>query len=100
MPDDQLTCPAPTSALSKFIEGQPLHVQAGLNAYRVAIRERGDWHRAVVAAIEASAAPDLLDALKGLIDFIEIDKLPVDRDALFIARRAIAKAEGTDIHAG
>jgi hypothetical protein len=41
-----------------------------------------------------AAAPALLDAIKGLIDFIEIDSLPMNRDALQIARSAIAKAEG------
>lgn len=40
-----------------------------------------------------AAAPDLLDALKGLLDFIEIDKLPMNPDALQIARAAVAKAE-------
>lgn len=40
----------------------------------------------------------LLDAIKGLIDFIEIDRLPMNKDALQIARAAIAKAEGAESH--
>lgn len=45
---------------------------------------------------EAPSAPVgadavLRDALQGLIDFIEIDNLPMDADALFIAKRALAQ---------
>lgn len=42
----------------------------------------------------AGAAPELLDALEGLLDFIEIDKLPMDALALKIARAAVTKARG------
>jgi hypothetical protein len=45
-----------------------------------------------------AAAPDMLDALKGLLDFIEIEQLRMDADALQIARAAIAKAEARDAH--
>lgn len=49
-------------------------------------RARANWRL-------IAAAPDLLDALKGLLDFVEIDKLKVDPRALQIARAAVIKAE-------
>lgn len=38
----------------------------------------------------------LRDALQGLIDFIEIDNLPMDADAMFIAKRALAQQPAAD----
>lgn len=46
---------------------------------------------------DQSANDHLLDALKGLLDFIDIDNLPMDKLALQIARDAVAKAEGNQL---
>jgi hypothetical protein len=51
--------------------------------------------QAIANAHLIAAAPDLLDALNGLIDFIEIDGLQMDALALSIAKAAVKKA--TDI---
>jgi hypothetical protein len=54
-----------SGAIQKFIDAQPPNVRAGLQAYQRAIRQRKDWHRAVVAAIEAcSPLGAALDALR------------------------------------
>ena len=41
-----------------------------------------------------AAAPELLDAIRGLVDFIEIDEIKINALALESARDAISKAEG------
>lgn len=43
-----------TGAIGKKIAALPMHIQAGLKAYREALAKRQDWHRAVTAAIRAA----------------------------------------------
>lgn len=50
--------------------------------------------QAVATARLIAAAPDLLDALKGLLDFIAIDKLAMNALALQTANEAVRRAEG------
>ena len=44
----------PPSSVEKRIEALPEHQKAGIRAYQRALNLRQDWHRAVVAAIEAA----------------------------------------------
>lgn len=78
------------------IDGMPPHYVENASGEAIALVVWGNQmtrgtHEANARLI--AAAPVLLDAIKGLIDFIEIDSLPINGDALQIARAAIAKAE-------
>lgn len=43
-----------TGGIAKKIASQPSYIKAGIDAYRVALNDRKDWHSAVIAAIEAA----------------------------------------------
>lgn len=43
-------------AIEKFIQEQEPHVQVGIRAYRTALNQRNDWHKAVTIAINAAVS--------------------------------------------
>lgn len=57
----------------------------------IAWRSVADYGDTAPPSAPVGVEAALRDALQGLIDFIEIDKLPMDADAMFIAKRALAQ---------
>lgn len=59
----------------------------------IAYAEKSEWDVPLYTHPSPAVVRQLVDGLAGLIDFIEIDNLKIDQDALRIAKAALATAK-------